>query len=81
MSPAAGVLPGSAEGVVCVVVVQRPGLVGSWPLLVALGTGGELGGCIAMASAAGQDGQTAWMSNLESCGCRTWWSLESICLA
>lgn len=50
-------------------------------MLVALGTGDELGVCMAMPSAAGWDRQTARAGNLESCGCRTWWSLEGIRLA
>lgn len=37
MSPAAGDLAGSAEGVVCVVVVKRPG--GGWELAFAGGFG------------------------------------------
>lgn len=42
-----------------------------------LGTGDQLGGCIAVPSAAGEDGQ---MGNLESWGCSTWWGAEGICL-
>lgn len=60
LSPAAG-CPGRVCWGVCVriVVVQRPGGGGCWPLAVVLGTGGELGGWVAMPSAAGPDGQTA----------------------
>lgn len=60
LSPAAG-CPGRVCWGVCVrvMVVQRPGGGGCWPLAVVLGTGDELGGCVAMPSAAGPDGQTA----------------------